>query len=340
MFGLFRRGSSLKSSKVPRPSLRPPLQVEILEDRCVPTTVMNTGDVAGDPNSLRGAILNTPAGGTVDFASGVTGTIQLTTTAGGQITIDKNLTITGAGASAISVQAAPNSRIFSLNGGGTPTVSISGLTLTGSNVTGAGGAINNANANLNLVNSVVSGNTATVGGGIYNLSAGQVNIISMRTASATAAASLPASVASAVGNGSADLNNPGGGGAGLGGAIFNFGGTLTVTNSTFFGNAAIGGSGGNNGGGLAGSQGGSGFGGAILNLNGSVTLTNVTLDGDSAVAGAGGSTGGPNGSAEGADIYNLAYGDINPFSGAASTASVSLTNTILASGGSIHGLDN
>jgi hypothetical protein len=73
----------------------------------------------------------------------------------------------------------------------------------------------------------------------------------------------------------------GGGGAGLGGAIFNDGGTLTVTDSTFTANTAQGGSAG------PGAQNGSGLGGAIFSRNGSVLLSSSTLSGNAAQFGGG-----------------------------------------------------
>ncbi|WP_428308554.1 choice-of-anchor Q domain-containing protein [Lacipirellula sp.] len=69
----------------------------------------------------------------------------------------------------------------------------------------------------------------------------------------------------------------GGGGAGMGGAIFNEAGAVTITNSTFTANAAVGGAGGTaidparNGGA------GQGLGGAIFNRSGTITITNSTI---------------------------------------------------------------
>ena len=60
-------------------------------------------------------------------------------------------------------------------------------------------------------------------------------------------------------------------GAGLGGAIFNHQGTLTIQNSTLTGNTASGGSGG------TGAANGQGLGGAIFNLNGQATLDSATV---------------------------------------------------------------
>jgi hypothetical protein len=79
----------------------------------------------------------------------------------------------------------------------------------------------------------------------------------------------------------------GGGGSGLGGAIFNMQGTLSAVNSTFTGNAAVGGTSGDGTDGLGG-------GGAIFNLNGPVSLSFSTLAGNEAAGG-------------GRAVYDLAY---------------------------------
>ncbi len=60
----------------------------------------------------------------------------------------------------------------------------------------------------------------------------------------------------------------GGGGLGAGGAIFTYGGTVSITNSTFYGNSVAGGTGANSG--LA-------LGGAIFDFDGSLIMTNATL---------------------------------------------------------------
>jgi hypothetical protein len=63
------------------------LFLEALEDRSVPSTVMNLLD--SGPGSLRDAIAGTPVGGTVNFRHGLSGTITLST---GELLIDKDLT--------------------------------------------------------------------------------------------------------------------------------------------------------------------------------------------------------------------------------------------------------
>lgn len=60
----------------------------------------------------------------------------------------------------------------------------------------------------------------------------------------------------------------GGGGASMGGAIFNHAGTVLVINSTFSANKALGGDG---------AEAGDGLGGAIFNMSGDVTVINSTL---------------------------------------------------------------
>ncbi|MFH1194240.1 MAG: T9SS type A sorting domain-containing protein [bacterium] len=65
----------------------------------------------------------------------------------------------------------------------------------------------------------------------------------------------------------AEMTPCGGGGAGMGGAIFNYNGILIITNSDFSSNTTVGGIGGNNG---------STYGGAVFNYGGSYSLTNVT----------------------------------------------------------------
>ncbi len=104
-----------------------------------------------------------------------------------------------------------------------------------------------------------------------------------------------------------------GGGAGLGGAIFNYGGSVTIANSTFATNSAIGGAARNLG------TAGRGLGGAIFNLNGSVLVTNTTLAYNSATSGGA--------------IYSLGDNGVATQSGPAlphTAATVILNNSILA----------
>jgi len=115
--------------------------------------------------SLRAAVIsaNGAAGAdTISFAAGVTGTIQL----GTEIQITDNLTITGPGASALTLRAGVSSRHLSSIGIQNPTnLTISGLTFTAGNGS-TGSAISSTSdtpgsATLTIRNCVITGNTDT-----------------------------------------------------------------------------------------------------------------------------------------------------------------------------------
>lgn len=93
-------------------------------------------------------------------------------------------------------------------------------------------------------------------------------------------------------------DSSGGGGAGMGGAIFNMQGEVSIVNSTIAENLALGGHGRNVGVGFQGAA--SGFGGALFNLNGQVLIESSTLAGNVAEHG----DGGPD---QGGAIYNVAH---------------------------------
>jgi hypothetical protein len=94
--------------------------LELLEPRCLPSTVTNLKD--SGTGSLRDAIAKTPDGGTVDFQPGLWGTISLTS----ELAIKKDLTIEGPGAGVIMVSGKSASRVFNI---ANFTVTISGLTV-------------------------------------------------------------------------------------------------------------------------------------------------------------------------------------------------------------------
>jgi hypothetical protein len=75
----------------------------------------------------------------------------------------------------------------------------------------------------------------------------------------------------------------GGGGAGLGGAIFNDGGALRIFNSTFTGNSAIGGLGGDSPTTIT-AKAGQGLGGAIFSNNSLLDVFNATISGNTAIS--------------------------------------------------------
>ncbi len=155
------------------------LRFEPLEERQLLSvfTVSNLSDgtvaKAGDlPGSLRQAIFDanaSPGADTIEFASGLTGTITLTQ---GELTITDSVTIDGPGATDITISGNNQSRIFMVNDGNNATninVEIDGLTLANGYATGSlsascGGAIYTAE-NLTVKDSIITGNTAVGGGG-------------------------------------------------------------------------------------------------------------------------------------------------------------------------------
>jgi hypothetical protein len=165
MFHLFLRhwldrmaGHARTGLRRNHPANRPPrlLHLETLEGRCLPSTVTNLNDAGA--GSLRQAILDTPAGGTVDFQPGLAGTITLS----GPLGIHQDLTIDGPGAEVITVSANHVSFVLGVDSG--VAAAISGLTLADGYVEGTGGGIHN-NGTLAITDSVIADNTSISDGG-------------------------------------------------------------------------------------------------------------------------------------------------------------------------------
>ena len=139
--------------------------------------------------TLRAAIQETNAlpGGDQIFVPGAVYTITIPGAgedcgASGDLDITDNLTITGAGAQGTVVDAGGLDRVFQVlppqsqcggTGVSSPNVTISGLTIRNGNVADNGGGIYNSipgaqGGLLTLVDVIVTGNSATFGGGIFN----------------------------------------------------------------------------------------------------------------------------------------------------------------------------
>ena len=137
--------------------------LEPLEDRRLLSTItVNTlvdefGSTDQD-TSLRDAIAQADPGDTIDFS--VTGTINLTL---GPVVLG-NLILDGPGATLLTINGNQMSGVFTTSG----TTTIEGVTITGGKTTLGGGGINNlADGILTVKDSVVTGNSALGGGGIY-----------------------------------------------------------------------------------------------------------------------------------------------------------------------------
>ena len=207
----------------------------------------NTG--SSHSGTLRWVIGQAANGDAINFQSGLTGTIGLTA-ALPAIAVD--ITIDGPGATVITVSGSSSTTvgtIFTIDSG--KTVTISGLTISNgkasSSDTGGGGILNNGTLTVNgctITNNSAASSINNQGGGIFN--GGTLNLYSSTVS-----------------------DNKALDGAG----IFNAdGGTVTIVNSTFSGNAAT-----TNGGGIYNSATGT-----------TLTLTNSTISNNQATTGGGG----------------------------------------------------
>jgi predicted outer membrane repeat protein/parallel beta-helix repeat protein len=256
--------------------------IEALESRILLSTysVSNLHDVASSNSdytgSLRWAInqVNSAGGNnTIDFASGLSGSIDLTQ---GTLSINDpsgTVTINGPGAGELTINAEGHSGAFTI--GQYATAVISGLTITGGYAqNGAafnvGGSPGDGGGNLTLSDCTLTGNTATgAGGGIF---AGQGTTLSVSycTISGNSATSEVGGGIEAYGNyftlansivqdNTADH---------CGGGVFITNCNTTITNCTITGNSAR-------------------SGGGLYNYQSTTTVENSTITGNSAQRGGG-----------------------------------------------------
>lgn len=138
-------------------------------------TIVVTNTADNGAGSLRAAIVAAADGDTIQFDAALDGqTIGLT---GGELVIDKNITISGPGPNLLAVSrvsTAPQFRIFTLMSG--HLVSIAGLTISGG-VAAAGGGIGNDGTTLTISNCIISGNFSDVGVGGGISSVGSLTIV-------------------------------------------------------------------------------------------------------------------------------------------------------------------
>jgi hypothetical protein len=229
----------------------------MLEDRCVPSTLTVTNTLDSGAGSLRADVTAAHKGDSIVFNipksdpgyNASTGIWTITLTSGEPL-IKQDLSITGPGASQLTISGDKLSRVFELSSKTKPQASLSSMTITNGNgqIGGKGGAINN-NGTLTISNCTLSGNSVATeigggdGGAIEN-------------------------------NGTLTISNSvlSDNSAGEGGAISNYG-PLTVNGCTLYGNSAVNG----------------GDGGAINNhSSGLVTVSGSTLSDNSAGGGEGG----------------------------------------------------
>lgn len=257
--------------------------------------VVNTND--SGKGSLRQAVLNanTLAGANTItfeeavFTDNVADTITLT---GGELDLTSEITVAGPGAELLTVSAGGTSRILDITGGG---LLLEGVTLSSGNgagdrSSGQGGAVFH-DGNLTLINSVVSDNAASsTGGGIRTTGTALLTVVnstlSGNTATSGGAIHSSATALVNIANSSVSANSAT---TGTGGGIANEGG-LTILQSTVAANTAATG-----GGGIANTGIISTLGNTILATNASTTgAADLTLNSGGTVTSASGNVIGTN----------------------------------------------
>lgn len=200
-----------------RPARRAPLAVHQLEDRTAPAifTVTTTADTG--PGSLRQAITDANAAtGADSVAFSLPAGPQTISLLTALATISGDLTINGTGATQLTVRrdpgAATNFRVFNTTAANT---TFNNFTVSGGNVTGAGGGLN-ATGTVRMDGMVFTGNQSTTTGGAINI--GTNGFLSLRNTTLS---------------GNSTVNNGGG-------VYFFFNGGLFMENSTISGNTTSG----------------------------------------------------------------------------------------------------
>jgi CSLREA domain-containing protein len=269
----------------------------------LPQLIVNTltDDSGGSPCngtgvcSLRSAITqsNTLGAGnlTVD-TSQFTGSSPWTSTlTGGVLLLNSNVTITGPGATELTISGDNASSVFQVSVGAN--VSIEGLSVVEGASATNGGGISNAGS-LTLDDVTVSNSTAVQnGGGLYSTGTLTVNSSTISANTATLNGGGVATTGTSVFYDSTIAGNA----AGVNGGGIDNSGPLSVPQSTFFGNSAVDGSGIENEPAgtlnlvqstLSGNTSSSQTGGSVTNLNataGSVTIANSIVSGNTAFGG-------------------------------------------------------
>jgi hypothetical protein len=239
-------------------------------------------------------------------------TIGLTT---GELNIGSDVKLIGPGTDDLTISAQGSSRVFSIAGGVTAT--ISGLTITDGNAgTGYGGGVYSA-GNLSLIDTRIESNTAAQGGGVFQ-NGGQLTVLRSEIAgnSATAGGGIAATgegVSTTIESSGVYENS-----ASLFGGLMLLG-TATVLNTTVSTNSATTNVGG------------------IYFSGGTATVTNVTVSQNTAGGGTGGIYGGGSVTLQNSIVVDNFVGSVeNNFAVNVSTAS---SYNLLRSGSS-GGLDS
>ncbi len=236
----------------------------------VNTALDNESDTCAVNNcTLREAIADAAAGDTITFNSALSG--QIITLTGGELILDKTLTISGLGANSLAISGNKAGRVFNINSSGV--ITITNLTIQdGAASNSNGGGILNA-GQLLLTSVVLTNNTVITGrgGGLYVDGGGQATLIGGQVVSNTADSSgggLGIGTGTITLSGSQVLSNTVPNGSGGGAFVWTSSSRLLASNSLFQGNQAW-------------------KGGGLFVESGTAILTDTQITGNSAGYGAG-----------------------------------------------------
>ena len=243
--------------------------------------VSNLGDGLG-PGTLRATIATSQPGDVIVFAEGLHGTIPLGE--GGELRIDKDLTLRGPGAGVLTVKGNGAGRVLTITNA---TVNLSGLTLAGGRLVGTNGLDRAAGETV-------------YGAGLLNLHSVAGFVVTV-----TDCVFRENSAVGGAGSG-VFLGNGAPGGGAYGAALFN-NAVLRLGGCSFVGNSATGGEGGD--GTFGAGAGGNAVGAALCNT-GVLEMKNCTLANNRGAGGRGGDVGGlfqpgSGGNSEGGGVYSL-----------------------------------
>lgn len=145
-------------------------------------TLREAIEAANTNTSVDGSVAGTYSDEIV-FQSGLMGTIDLN---GTELTVERLVTIVGPGQQFLTIDAHDNSRHFRVTE--QDGMTLDGVTLTRGSVVGNGGSIlSDGTLSLTIRNSVIHGNSATNGGGIYSVAS--INVINSTIADNVASGS-------------------------------------------------------------------------------------------------------------------------------------------------------
>lgn len=250
-------------------------RLEPLECRMLLTTLtVNTAADVVDANdgvlSLREAVDEASAGDEITFDTSLAGVSV--SVLNDRIYLNKDLTITGLGATRTIIDGGGVSSLFKIKGG--KTVEISGVTLTNAYTSLSGGALRNG-GNLTIRDSILTGNVSGDDGGAIFSKGGSTSPAMLTIINSTLSNNISGDDGGAINSYNASLtiidsNISGNSSDDTGGGVGQVNGTTLIQNSTISGNSA-----GRVGGGLHGETQSSATVRTVLVVSGSSVSDNV-----------------------------------------------------------------